>query len=105
MQLKPVSFKLEVIAIVLAVFALLYRATMYWHLPIATGEAYGLGDLLDFGLALALFLICILCAAAGVALSTKPDPEQHRLAFRPVLVGILSFVVYYFLHPYVPRLI
>ena len=104
-RLKKLSAYLEVAAIVMALGALLFRATLYWVIPVAEGEPYGLGDLIDFGFSLALFILCVICAAAGVWLSFRKDPDDHRLAFRPVLIGIVSFVTYYFLHPHVPKLL
>ena len=85
---------LEAAAVSLAIGALLYRATVYWRFTPAPGEPYGVGDIIDFALAMLLFLVCGLCAAAGVAAS-----------MRPAVIGITSFVVYYFLHPHVPRLL
>lgn len=93
------------LAMAMALGALLFRATLYWVIPVTDGEPYGLADVIDFGLGLVLFLVCTVCAATGVLLSFRQDPEEHRLAFRPVLVGILSFLAYYFLHPHVPRLV
>jgi len=104
-RLKKLSFYLEISALVLALGALLFRATLYWVIPVAEGEPYGLGNLIDFALAMALFVLGVTCAAAGVWLSFRKDPDDHRLAFRPVLVGIVSFVGYYFLHPHVPKLL
>ncbi|MGR9089589.1 MAG: hypothetical protein ACU85U_03295 [Gammaproteobacteria bacterium] len=102
---QRVARSLEVAAVSLAVGALLYRATAYWLFVPAKGEPYGVGDIIDFALAMLLFLVCGLCAAAGVASSMSGDgTEQHR-AFRPAVIGITSFVVYYFLHPHVPRLL
>lgn len=90
----------------LAVAALCFRATLYWLLPPNPGEAYGRGDVVDFALGLLLFFVSCLCAASAVALSMRGDhaTDQH-LAFRPAVVGITTFVLYYFVHPYVPRLL
>ena len=96
---------LEAAAVSLAIGALLYRATVYWRFTLAPGEPYGVGDIIDFALAMLLFLVCGLCAAAGVAASMSGDGTQQHLAFRPAVIGMTSFVVYYFLHPHVPRLL
>ena len=103
-RLKRLSTQLEIGVVALTLATLLYRMTLYWLLPAAAEQAYGTRDLIDFGLGMALFLLCGLCAAVGVALSFRAEPDDHRLAFRPVLVGILCFVAYYFIHPYLPRL-
>ena len=96
---------LEVASVALAIAALLYRATVYWSFAPAPGEPYGLGDIIDFALALLLFLVCGLCAAAGLASSMSGDGSEQHLAFRPAVIGITSFVAYYLLHPHVPRLL
>lgn len=89
----------------MAIAALLYRATVYWTIPVANGDPYGVGDIIDFGFAMVLFLVCAACAATGVLLSFRHDSDDHKLAFRPVLVGILSFGTYFLLHPRVPQLL
>ena len=102
---KRLSVILEIAAVLLASLALLFRATLYWLIPVAEGEPYGLGDILEFGLMILLFVVGGLCAGLGVVLSAKGDGVEQRLAFRPVLVGICSFVIYYLVYPYVPRLL
>ena len=96
---------LEIAAVSLAIIALLYRATVYWQLPPPPGEPYGPGDIIDFAFAMLLFLVCGLCAAAGVASSMSGDGSEQHLAFRPAVIGITSFVGYYLLHPHIPRLL
>lgn len=103
--MKSVSVTLEIVTVALAILALLFRATLYWLIPGEEGEAYRLGDILDFGLMVLLFVAGGVCAGLGVALSMRGDELEQRLAFRPVLVGICSFVIYYFAHPHVPRLL
>lgn len=96
---------LEAASIALAIGALLYRGTAYWLFAPAPGEPYGLGDIIDFALAMVLFVVCGLCAAAGLASSMSGDGSEQHLAFRPAVIGITSFVAYYLLHPHVPRLL
>ena len=103
--IQRVARVLEVAAVSLALGALLYRATAYWMFVPAQGEPYGIGDIIDFALAMLLFLVFGLCAAAGVAASMSGDGTEQHLAFRPAVIGITSFVVYYFLHPHIPRLL
>lgn len=103
--MKRLSTILEFATVALAILALVFRATLYWLIPVAEGEPYGLGDVLDFGLMILLFLVSSVCASFGVLLSIRGDGLEQRLAFRPVLVGICSFVVYYLVHPQVPRLL
>jgi hypothetical protein len=98
---------LERTCVTLALVALAFRATLYWRMPAAPGASYGPGDVLDFALGLVLFALCCACAASGVALSLRGaqrDGAAMARAYRPVVIGMTSFVVYYFLHPHVPRL-
>ncbi|MFT4564982.1 MAG: hypothetical protein ACI9BW_004752, partial [Gammaproteobacteria bacterium] len=73
--------------------------------PPAIDETFGLGDIIDFGLGLLLFFVSLLCAASAVGLSMTSEGQEQHLAFRPAVVGITTFVLYYFLHPYIARLI
>jgi hypothetical protein len=103
-SIKRLSRALEIVVVLFAVAALGYRASVYWLLPVKAGEPYGLGDIIDFAIAMLLFFISILCAVSAVALSVKAQGRDQHLAFRPAVVGITTFVVYYFLHPHLPRL-
>jgi hypothetical protein len=103
--MKKVSVTLEIVTVALAILALVFRATLYWLIPGAPGEAYRLGDVLDFGLMVLLFFTGAVCAGLGVVLSMRGNELEQRLAFRPVLIGICSFVIYYLVHPHVPRLL
>lgn len=102
-SVKRFSVILEYLVVGYALIALIYRATFYWLWPPAAGETYGLGDIVDFGLGLGLFFLSLLCAASAVVMSLKGQGQEQHLAFRPAVVGITTFVVYYFLHPYVPQ--
>lgn len=104
-RIKGLAATLEVAAVVIAVAGLVFRSTFYWTLGPGPGEAYGRGDVLEFLFALVLFLVCALCAAAGVAISFMGTIEDRRLAYRAVLIGILSFIGYEFLHDQMPRLL
>jgi len=102
---------LERASVTLALAALVFRATLYWRLPPAAGASYGQGDLVDFALGLLLFAVSCACAACGVVSSLQAaraeggERAAMGQAYRPVVVGMTSFVAYYFLHPYVPRLL
>jgi hypothetical protein len=103
--LKKIAGFLEIGVMLLAVAGLLFRATLYWKLPVDSGQAYGTGDVLDLGIALLLFVTCGLCASAGVAISILGEKADKRFAYQAFFIGVLSFVAYDWLHPYVPRLV
>lgn len=102
--LQRLARRLEQAVIVLALGALAFRATLYGSLPPDAGARYGTGDIIDYGLGLVLFLLCGACAALGVVLTTRVAADAQARAYRPVLIGMTTFVVYYFVHPYVPTL-
>jgi hypothetical protein len=104
-RLKRLAASLEIGVLGLAVLALLFRATVYWQLPAGSGEPYGTGDVIDLGLALLLFLACGFCAICGVAISMLGDKADKRFAFQAFFIGVVSFLAYDLLHPYVPRLV
>ncbi len=96
---------LERIVIGLAVVAVVYRAILYPLIDKPPGASWGNGDVIDFALGLLLFLSGGLCAASGIALSAMADNRDRGAAYRPVLIGMTTFVVYYLVHPYIPFLL
>ena len=103
-QIKRLSITLQIGVGLIGVTALAFRATLYWSLPAASGDTPGSGDLLDFALAMLLFVVCALCATAGVAISLLGGPGDKRHAYQAFFVGVLSFLAYDLLHPLLPRL-
>ncbi|MGR8921051.1 MAG: hypothetical protein ACU85V_15655, partial [Gammaproteobacteria bacterium] len=95
---------LERAVVALALAALLYRALIYPSLPPPPGASYGTGDIIDFALGMLVFLVGGACAAGGVVLSMNVDEKERGAAWRPAVVGMTTFVVYYFVHPYVPAI-
>lgn len=103
-KLRRVAAVLQVVTLGLVVVGLVFRATIYWTMQPQSGAAFGSGDILDFAIALALFLTSTLCAMSGVGISLLGTQADKGLAYRVMLVGILSFLAYEFLHGRVPRL-
>lgn len=103
-RLKSISQVLQTAAIVVAITGLIYRATVYWTLPLPPGATYGTRDIIDFLFALALFLICTLCTVSGVAISAVGNNIDKGMAFRAVLVGVITFLAFEFIHDRLPRL-
>lgn len=104
-KLKRATALLEITAISITLLALTYRATLYWWLPSSSNGELGLAPLLDFGLAMLLFVVCLLCAGAGVAISLQASTGEKRFAYRAFFIGVLSFVLYDLAYPYIPRLL
>jgi len=103
-RLRTLALWLERAVILLALGALVFRATLYGLFPRPEGAAYGSGDIIDYALGLALFLLSGGCAAVGVLLTTRVDAAGKAASYRPVLIGMTTFVVYYLVHPHVPTL-
>ena len=102
--LKRLSIRLQVVTVLIGVVALAFRSTLYWTLPAASGDAPALADLLDFSLAMLLFVVCALCATSGVGISLLGGAGDKRHAYQAFFVGVLSFLAYDLLHPLLPRL-
>ena len=102
--LERVARRLEHAVLGVAGIALLFRLGVYARLPKAEGATYGTGDVVDFGLTLLLFLLATACAACGVAISLRGAHGANAHAYRPLLIGITTFVAYYLLAPQLPPL-
>lgn len=95
---------LRVLAPALAVLGLAYRATLYWSLPAGSDGSPGLGPMLDFGLALVVFAVSLLCAGVGVLINLRGTLADRGRAYLTFFVGVGSFLVYELVTPYVPAL-
>lgn len=104
-RLERIARALQGAVLATAAAGVLFRASAYWHLPKAPGARYGSGDVVEFALTMLLFLLSTACAGCGVAMSLREQGPPGAAAYRPLLVGITTFVAYYFLAPHVPRLL
>lgn len=104
--LPRIARGLEHVVLILAALGLAFRLAGHGLFPKPPGAEWGTADLIDFGLLLLLFLVSTACAACGVAISLANARANGgappSAAFRPLLVGITTFVVYYFLVPRLP---
>ena len=97
---------LEYAVLLLAALGLAFRLVGHGLFAKPPGAEWGTADLVDFGLLLLLFLVSTACAACGVAISLANARTNSgappAAAFRPLLIGITTFVVYYFVVPRLP---
>jgi hypothetical protein len=100
-RLLRISRCLEASTIALALLAVGFRATFYARLPPLADAKYGRGDLIDFALGALLFLVAFATATSGALLAHRV-PEQLGLAYRPLVIGVTTFTIYFFVHPYIP---
>lgn len=104
-RLTRTASYLEIAALVLTVIALGFRATLYWTLHAADGGSAGPAYSIDLGLALLLFATCLTCAGVGVAISLYGTKASKGRAYRAFFVGVLCFLFYDLVYPYVPQLL
>ncbi|MGE0860264.1 MAG: hypothetical protein AB7P42_14245 [Gammaproteobacteria bacterium] len=97
---------LEYAVLILAALGLAFHLLGHGLFPRPASAEWGTADLIDFGLLLLLFLVSTACAACGVAISLANARGNGggppSAAFRPLLVGITTFVIYYFVVPRLP---
>ena len=103
-RLERIARALETGVLVTAAAGVVFRLGWYWHLPKAPDARYGSGDVVEFALTFVLFMLSTACAASGVAMSLRGPGQTGANPYRPLLVGITTFVAYYFLAPHLPRL-
>ena len=90
--------------IVLAVLGLLYRATVYWKIPMLPSDPYGLGDIIDLFWFIALLVLAGITLMFSAVIAFVPQLRNSRLAFVLFLAAVLSPTAYYLIHPFVPRI-
>jgi len=88
--------------VVLALLGLLFRATLYWKIPVVSGEPAGLGDIIEMLFYFAVMGVAGLVIAFSVIVALL---KNYRGAIRAFLVGVVTPVAYYFLYSYMPRLL
>jgi len=103
-SLNRLAGALERAVVALAILALAFRVLVYGHIPRPPGAAWGSADVIDFALALLLFLLALACTGLAVALSTRAAERERGRAYRPAVIGMTTFVAYYLVHPYLPVL-
>lgn len=89
----------------LALLGLAYRATLYWRVPVAPGDAHGLVDVIDLGLGVVLFLTCSIGGLLALSGLIYPRLLGATQGVRLMLACLASFGAYWLLHPHMPRLI
>ena len=93
------------VGIVLAVLGLLYRATVYWKIPVSPGDPYGLGDVIELFWFVALLVLAGITLMFSAVIAFVPQLRNARLAFMLFLAAVLSPTAYYLIHPFVPRIV
>jgi len=89
---------LVAMAVLLPIFALLYRSTLYWKIPVAPGDPYGLGDIIDAGFGLLVVAGSGLALIGAVVTLVVPRYRSARNAVILAAVGVVATVGYFWLH-------
>ena len=105
MIIRRIYQVLAIVPFVILVLALLFRATLYWSIPVADGEPKGGGDILEVLLFLILLGSCLLSILFSAFIAVVPKIRNHTYSMKLLLIGIVVPLVYWFIHPWVPRLI
>jgi len=80
---------------------LLYRSTLYRHIPVHPGDPCGIGDIYDLLFFLAVFATAVATLALSGLLMLVPAWRNARLSGWASLTAIVSAVGYWILHPHV----
>lgn len=93
------------VGIILAVLGLLFRATIYWKIPISPSDPYGLSDVIELFWFVALLVLTGITIMFSAVIAFVQQLKNARLALMLLLAAILSPTAYYLIHPFVPRIV
>ena len=91
--------------VLLVAFGLLFRATLYWKIPVALGEPAGGGDIIELLIFFGVLSFSALSLLLSIVLFSIPPWRDRTLAIILLLLSVISAPAYYLLHPLVPRLL
>lgn len=104
MRVQRLAVALVAIQCSLVFGGLLYRATVYESIPVAPGDPYGLGDVLELLLYFVLLGSSALTLLTALLLSVVPSLRNWRAVAALIGAGLLALPVYFLLHTYAARL-
>ena len=81
----------------------IYRATVYWRIPVARGDAYGLGDIIELWVYFGLIGSSIITLTVAAALMCVPTLRHWRSIAALACVGLLAVPLFVFVHSHLPR--
>lgn len=91
--------------LIILVLAFLFRATLYWSIPVADGEPKGGGDVLELLLFMLLLGSCLLCLLFSCVMAVFPKIRNKTDSIKLLVIGLGVPLVFWFLHPLIPRLV
>lgn len=91
-----------VLQALLVVGGWLYRATLYHRIPVARGDPYGLGDLIDLGFFFLLLATSTLAVAGAILCAAVPSLRNWKAVAVLAAAGVLATPIYRAVHPLLP---
>ncbi len=91
--------------VLLVIAALIFRATLYWWLPVAPGEPAGGGDVIELLLFFGILLVATVTMVIGLLLMIVPAWRDMRLGIVVLIISLISPPLYFILHSMIPRLV
>lgn len=96
---------LAIIPIVILTLAFIFRATLYWSVPVADGEPIGGGDIIEVLFFLLLLGSCLLSILYSALLAAVPKVRNISYSIKLLLIGVGTPLMFLLLHPLIPRLV
>jgi len=93
--IKKLSKYTAVTLICIALLGLLFRKTLYWQIPVAADNPYGLGDIIDL-----LFYFAVLGFSGLLILCSFAQAwfKDYKIALSLFLIAIITPTTFYLLH-------
>ena len=91
--------------VLLVIVALIFRATLYWWLPVAPGEPAGGGDVIELLLFFGILLVATITLVIGLLLMIVPAWRDMRLGIVVLIISLISPPMYFMLHSMMPKLV
>ncbi|PSL10979.1 hypothetical protein CLV44_12460 [Marinobacterium halophilum] len=89
-------------ALGLTIIGLVFRSTLYWLIPVMPDEPFGLADIIELLIFYSLFGSGVFLIISSLVLAVFRKAKPAMKAFS---IGLLSPLLYYVIHAYVPKLV
>jgi hypothetical protein len=90
--------------VLLFIGGLVFRAMVYWRLPIAAGDPYGIADIVEYGLYMILLVAAVAAFLLGAVLVIVRKLGLARIGVALIVVSAVATLAYSPLHTFVARL-
>ncbi len=90
--------------VLMVLFGLIFRATLYWTLPVEPGEPVGVGDILELVIYFTILALAGLNIILALLTLMVPNWRDVRLAIIALIVSLVMPPLFFMLHSIVPKL-